>query len=182
MRKNSVPKALLGPMHKLFVFTMGGVPASKETGKAEDPELRVQEITRKASIKAAAVSGSLALPVGPLGMLTVVPDLVIVWRIQVQMVVDIAAACGYKKKLTQEDLMACLFNSAAAGNSVSRSMATRLSQKVAQTIVGRIAKRASSRLVPLAGAAMVSTYVAMDTKEVARAATEMFNPENEQNN
>ena len=71
----------MGPLHAVIGLVTGGVPVSKEPGKAKRPYERSKEITQKACAKAAAVSGSLALPVGPLGMLTVLPDLVIVWRI-----------------------------------------------------------------------------------------------------
>jgi len=86
----------MGPLHAVIGLVTGGVPVSKEPGKAKRPYERSKEITQKACAKAAAVSGSLALPVGPLGMLTVLPDLVIVWRIQAQMVADIAVAFGHK--------------------------------------------------------------------------------------
>jgi hypothetical protein len=88
MQKTNLPRALMGPLHAFFGFLTGGMPVSKEPGKAKRPYERAKEITQKACAKAAAVSGGLALPVGPLGMLTVLPDLIIVWRIQAQMVVS----------------------------------------------------------------------------------------------
>lgn len=196
----------MGPLHAVFGLMTGGVPKTNETGKAKRPYERSKEITQKACAKAAAVSGGLALPVGPLGMLTVLPDLVIVWRIQSQMVVDIAAAFGHKKPLTEEDLMTCLFRHVAgtavreyersipiehedkSGKSMldildrftrsgSRDVAVRLGKQIGQVVLERVAKRAASRIVPLAGAAIVSAYAAMDTKEVARTAVEIFSGE-----
>ena len=196
----------MGPLHTVFGLVTGGVPKTNETGKAKRPYERSKEITQKACAKAAAVSGGLALPVGPLGMLTVLPDLVIVWRIQSQMVVDIAAAFGHKKPLTEEDLMTCLFRHVAgtavreyersipieheekSGKSVldlldrftrsgSRDVAVRVGKQIGQVVLERVAKRAASRIVPLAGAAIVSAYAAMDTKEVARTAVELFSGE-----
>lgn len=206
MQKNSLPRALLGPLHAAFGFVTGGIPESKEPGKAKRPFDRSKEITQKACAKAAAVSGGLALPVGPLGMLTVLPDLVLVWRIQAQMVVDIAAAFGHNKPLTEQDLMTCLFSHVAGTamreyeraipiehddrsaqsildlidrftRSGSRDLAVRVSKQIGQAVIERVAKRAASRIVPLAGAAIVSAYAALDTKEVARTAVEMFSGE-----
>lgn len=203
MQKSNLPKALVGPLHAVFRLVTGGIPESKEAGKAKRPYDRAKEITQKSCAKAAAVSGGLALPVGPLGMLTVLPDLVIVWRIQSQMVVDIATAFGHKKPLTEEDLLTCLFSHVAGtamreyersipldqkektGKSVldlldrftragSRDVAVRVSKQIGQAVFERVAKRAASRIVPLAGAAIVSAYAALDTKEVARTAVEMF--------
>jgi len=196
----------MGPLHAVFSLVTGGVPKTNEPGKSKRPYERSKEITQKACAKAAAVSGGLALPVGPLGMLTVLPDLVIVWRIQSQMVVDIAAAFGHKKPLTEEDLMTCLFRHVAgtavreyersipieheekSGKSVldlldrftrsgSRDVAVRVGKQIGQVVLERVAKRTASRIVPLAGAAIVSAYAAMDTKEVARTAVEMFSGE-----
>lgn len=206
MQKTSLPKALVGPLHAVFGLVTGGVPKTNETGKAKRPYERSKEITQKACAKAAAVSGGLALPVGPLGMLTVLPDLVIVWRIQSQMVVDIAAAFGHKKQLTEEDLLTCLFRHVAgtavreyersipieheekSGKSMldlldrftrsgSRDVAVRVGKQIGQILLERVANRTASRIVPLAGAAIVSAYAAMDTKEVARTAVEMFSGE-----
>ncbi|HEX4856626.1 MAG TPA: hypothetical protein VFV28_07420, partial [Limnobacter sp.] len=203
MQKTHLPRALIGPLHALLGVVTGGVPQAKEPGRARRPYDRSREITQKACAKAAAVSGSLALPVGPLGMLTVLPDLVLVWRIQAQMVVDIAAAFGHEKPLTEEDLATCLFSHVAgtavrefeksipieqtpqSGNfmldmldnvtrSGGRDVALRVTRQVGQALVQRFAKRTVSRLMPLAGAAIVSTYAALDTKEVARTAVEMF--------
>jgi len=196
----------MGPLHAAFGLVTGGVPESKEPGKAKRPYDRSKEITQKACAKAAAISGGLALPVGPLGMLTVLPDLVLVWRIQAQMVADIAVAFGHKKPLTEEDLMTCLFSHVAgtalreyersipldheekSGKTVldlidrftrsgSRDVAVRVSKQIGQVIFQRVAKRTTSRIVPLAGAAIVSAYAALDTKEVARTAVEMFSGE-----
>src|SRR5262252_1940785 len=63
---------------------VAGVPPSREktTGAPGDA---AKVIARKAASRAAAVSGALALPPGVLGLLTVVPDLVAIWRIQAQM-------------------------------------------------------------------------------------------------
>lgn len=206
MQKTNLPRALVGPLHAAFGLVTGGVPETRETGKSKRPYDRSKEITQKACAKAAAVSGGLALPVGPLGMLTVLPDLVLVWRIQSQMVVDIAAAFGHKKPLTEQELITCLFSHVAgtavreyeraipleheerSGNSMldlldrftrsgSRDIAVRVSKQIGQAVFERVAKRTASRIVPLAGAAIVSAYAALDTKEVARTAVEMFSGE-----
>ncbi len=58
-------------------------------------------LARDAAQKAALVSGSLALPPGPLGMLTVLPDLLLIWKLQRQMVADIFALHGRTAELTR---------------------------------------------------------------------------------
>ena len=203
MRKTRLPKFLISPFYRLLGLVSGGMPVSSESGEAKRPYDRSREITQKACIKAAAVSGGLALPVGPLAMLTVLPDLLIVWRIQAQMVADIAVAFGHKQPLTEQELATCLFKH-VAGNAVreyersipleheqklsaslldlferftgsgSRDVAVRVSKQLAQIIIQRVAKRTASRIIPLAGAVVVSAYAALDTREVARTAVELF--------
>ncbi|HEX4917899.1 MAG TPA: hypothetical protein VFV43_08390 [Limnobacter sp.] len=205
MQKNGLPRAILGPLHTVMGMVTGGVPQTTESGQAKRPYERSKEITQKACAKAAAISGGLALPVGPLGVLTVLPDLVLIWRIQAQMVVDIATAFGHKQPVSQQDLMHCLFNHVAgtaireyersiplehatsqrsildwidtATRSGGRDVAVRVSKQVGQVILKRVAQRTASRIMPLAGAAIVSAYAALDTKEVARTAVEYFSGE-----
>ena len=66
-----------------------GVPESREHA-VDRPANAAKTLARKAAARAAAMSGALALPPGVFGMLTVLPDLIAIWRIQSQMVVDIA--------------------------------------------------------------------------------------------
>ena len=89
------------------------IPHSEEIS-SETPLARASAIARAAAVKAALVSGTLSLPPGPAGWLTIVPDLMGVWKIQTQMVADIAAAFGQQAFLTREQMLYCLFRHAAA--------------------------------------------------------------------
>src|SRR5262245_57006460 len=70
------------------------------------PEARAREIARHASRKAALLAGGLALPPGPLGYITILPDLVGIWKIQAQMVADIAGT--WRQELSQQGTDALL--------------------------------------------------------------------------
>ncbi|MBR5024025.1 MAG: hypothetical protein IKX48_03085, partial [Victivallales bacterium] len=59
-----------------------------------DPDKRVEILTRQAALKAATVSTSLSIPAGFTGVLTSIPDIAAVWRIQAQLVSDIACTYG----------------------------------------------------------------------------------------
>ncbi|HEX7733031.1 MAG TPA: hypothetical protein VF415_10315, partial [Rhodanobacter sp.] len=61
------------------------IPDSK-VGGAVDPRAQARQLAGRAAQRAALTAGSLALPPGPLGWLTVLPELVTIWRIQAQMV------------------------------------------------------------------------------------------------
>lgn len=170
----------------------GRVPATHETAAA-DPHKRARAITRKAALKAAAVSGGLALPPGLAGLLTLLPDLALVWRLQAQMVADIAGAFGQAPTLSREQVLYCLFEHSAAQTlqdivarvgeryvvrrttlGTWRGVATRLGVKLARESVDR----SLTRLLPLVGAAGVALYAYRDTKQVGATALEVFRREN----
>src|SRR5260370_35221265 len=98
------------------------VPATRQ-GKAEDPAAAARTLARKAAARAAALSGALALPPGVLGLMTVLPDLVAIWRIQAQLVSDISGLYGRQMQLTRTHMLYCLFRHAA--NQLARDVAVR---------------------------------------------------------
>jgi len=153
------------------------------------PEVEAEELARKAAQRAAIVSGSLALPPGPLGMLTVLPDIYVIWRIQRQMVADIFGLYVRTAELTRTHMLYCLFRPAAS--QVLRDVAVRAGQRVVlqqlsgsalkgalarvgASVTQRLAGTAASRWVPLAGAAAVASYAYWDTLQVAKTARRLL--------
>ncbi len=63
------------------------IPASR-VGDSDTPKLRANQLANRAAQRAALTAGSLALPPGPIGWLTVMPELVAIWKIQAQVVSD----------------------------------------------------------------------------------------------
>ena len=158
----------------------------------ETPELRAREIINRAAVKAALVSGSLALPLGPAGMVTIIPDLLVIWRLQGRMIVDISSTYGKKVSLTREQMLFCLFKHAAAQafrdvviRIGERYLVKQTSLRVIQQIIHRIAPKitqrvlgkAISRWLPLVGSAAVGVYAYRDTVEVGKTAVELFSSE-----
>jgi hypothetical protein len=174
-----------------IVAVVSRVPETRETPVA-DPDARVRELVRAAARRAAAVSGGLALPPGPLGVLTLVPELIAIWRIQAQLVADIAGARGRTGSLTREQMLYCLFRHAAS--QVLRDVVVRVGQRAIvhrltvstlQTVASRLGMqlsrqliaKAAGRWVPGLGAAAVAAYAWWDTERVARAADDLFSRE-----
>lgn len=112
------------------------IPASSEN-RVVDAATRARKLTTRAALKAATISGSLALPPGPLGLVTVLPDLYAVWRVQAQLVLDIAAVHGQTAFLSRETMAWCVFRHAAA--QVVRDVVTRVGERV---VVNRNGNRA----------------------------------------
>ena len=167
---------------------LGDVPSTKET-IASDPVKRARQVAIKASAKAAAVSGTLALPPGPLGMLTIIPDLIAVWKIQGQMVADIAGAFGKQEFLSQEQMLYCLFKHAAAQalrdivvrvgerllvRRTTLQIMQRSLQKIGVRITQRLAGKSVARWLGPLAALGVAGYAYYDTAKIAETAIEFF--------
>lgn len=167
---------------------LGQVPSSDEYA-SHSPREQSRRIAAAAAAKAALTAGSLALPPGPLGLLTVLPELVTVWRIQAKMVADIAAAYGHTAELSREHMLYCLFRHTAAqalrdlvARAGERLLVRKTSARVLRTIAGKIGVRLTrrvlgeglSRWLPVLGAVGVGGYAYFDTAQVARTAIEMF--------
>lgn len=148
-----------------------------------------EEIARTTAKKAALLSSSLSLPPGPAGMLTVLPDLYLIWRLQRQMVSDIFGLYGRSAELTRVHMLYCLFRHLAS--QVARDFVVRTGERLivqrlssgalskALTALGsrltqRVTGGAASRWVPLVGAAAVGAYAYWDTLQIAKTAGQLL--------
>ena len=145
-----VQRAILG--------VLSHIPSTREP-HGTSPVTRARAIAKVAARKTATVSGSLSLPPGPAGWLTIIPDLTLVWKIQSQMVADIAGAFGKESVLSRQQMVYCLFRHMAAHT------------------VRRAAFRGVSRWLPVIGAAGVAGYAYYDTMRVADTTIELFRSE-----
>ena len=174
-----------------IIDLLGRLPQTTESASAT-PRARAAAIADSAARKAALVSGTLALPPGPLGWLTVLPELYAIWKIQAQMVADIAGTFGRRWQLTREQMLFCLFRHAAAqafrdiavqvgerwliqaaGLASVRTAARKIGVKLTERGIGR----GLARWLPVVGAMGVGAYAWYDTRKVARTAIELFSME-----
>ncbi len=161
-------------------------PGCKVSPRPQDDASRAIEA---AATKAALAAGTLALPAGPLGWATIAPEMMAVWHIQRQLVADIAALYGRSAELGPAQMMWCLFRHTAAQalrdlsvrvgeRIIVRPAAQALLQRVAAAVGVHVGKQAAgrvlSRWVPLVGAAGVGAYAWWDTRQVGRAALQLF--------
>jgi hypothetical protein len=152
--------------HRLVEAILELLSKVPDTDRHEEsvPAKVAREISRRAAAKAAATAGSLAIPPGPLGWLTIVPELLAVWKIQAQMVSDLAGVYGKTASLTKEHMAYCLFRHTAA--QALRDIAVRVGQ--------RAVRGTMARWLPVAGAVGVGAYAFYDTRQVAATAIELF--------
>ncbi len=159
---------------------------------APNPKHRARQLAERAAWKAAGVSATLSIVPGPLGVLTIVPALMEIWRIQRQLVSDIAACYGQSPRLTRTVMVYCLFRHGSAtvfketvvqlgGRLLVReaSLATfqKLIEKVSLNVTQRVIGQFISRWLPLVGSAAIGAYTYHDTKRVAATAIDTFEKE-----
>jgi uncharacterized protein (DUF697 family) len=177
-----------GGLGELLLQLVTNIPAS-DGETSPTPVAAAERVIRDAAWKAAGTSGMLALPPGPLGLATILPDLMAIWRIQQQMVADIARVFGKEAVLTREVMAYCLFKHGAAllvrdlviragERYLIRPVALRalagILQKVGVATTQKALGRIASRWVPVLGALAVAAYARWDTQQVGRTAVEMF--------
>ena len=170
---------------------LGGVPRST-LSPSDRPAEDSQRLMRRAAGKAGLAAGTLALPLGPLGWLTLLPEMTTVWRIQARLVADIAALHGKPQALSPEALLYCLFRHTTG--SLLRDLVVRvgerslvqraslralqlLAARIGASVMRRLAGKGLARWVPVAGAVGVGAYAAWDTRQVAATAIELFSSE-----
>jgi hypothetical protein len=191
----NVPAVVVPPEHnrvtQAILDFVSSVPDSKVDSSDDAKEL-ARKLGSRAAQRAALTAGSLALPPGPLGWLTVLPELIAIWKIQGQMVSDIAAAYGRHATLGREQMLWCLFRHTAAqafrdlvvrmgDRLVFRRMSHGLAQRVAKQIGVKLTQRTVgeglSRWLPVVGALGVGAYAYYDTGQVAATAIALFSGE-----
>lgn len=175
-------------LESLLLEIVEDIPHSSKQ-KAAVPESAARVLGGGAARDAALLTGAFAIPGGPLGLITILPDLVSVWRRQAQLVADIAAVYGKSARLDRELMMYCLFKHVSgdavrdilvrAGHraAVSRGTAVAI-YRVAGAVAGALVQRLTGRFLvtwlPMLGAASVAAYTYRDTKRVAATASAQF--------
>lgn len=163
---------------------IGNIPESN-LKKSKNASSDSRKLTKSAARRSFATAGALALPPGPLGWLTITPELLAVWKIQTQLVADVAALHGKQSTLTSEQMIYCLFRHTAAQvirdlvvrvgeRTLVRSASLRVMKRMLEAIGIKIAQRSIgkgiARWLPLVGAAGVAGYAYYDTNQVGKTA------------
>jgi hypothetical protein len=155
----------------------------------ENSDDKINKLIRQAAIKASAVSATLSVPAGVTGVLTSIPDIAAIWRIQAQLVSDIAATYGKFAQLSREAMVWCLFRHSAAQlvrdiavRTGSRIVVQKLSLAALEALLKKIGLKISTKLlgkialraIPAIGAIGNGAYSFYDTYEVGKTAAAYF--------
>lgn len=180
-----------GRVTRAILDFISQIPDSKVHSQ-RNPDAEARRLAHRAAQRAALTAGTLALPPGPLGWLTILPELISIWKIQAQLVSDIAAAYGKHAELGREQMLWCLFRHTSA--QAFRDLVVRLGDRlifrrvsygviegIAKQIGVKVTQRALgeglSRWMPIIGAVGVGGYAYYDTRQVAATAIAMLKSE-----
>lgn len=176
------------PIGQALLSLIGKVPSSTEPA-SKAPMDDARKSANAAAAKAALAAGALALPPGVVGWLTILPEMMGVWKIQRQLVADIAAIYGKHATLTPEQVVYCLFQHTAAQGVRDlvvrvgqRTLVRRASPILIRTITRRVgaklaqkaAGKGVARWIPVVGAVGMGAYAYYDTAQVAATAIDLF--------
>jgi uncharacterized protein (DUF697 family) len=158
----------------------------------QPPKQVIEQLVQNASFKTGLASATCSLPPGPFGILTILPELLVIYRIQGQLIKDIAAIYGKDVHVTRELLLYCMFKH--GGAQVFRKIIQETSLKILirpttvrafQSVMERlglmisktIIRKQFARWIPLGGAVFTGTFAYFDTKKVGSTAVELFSKE-----
>ncbi len=153
-----------------------------------DP-VRLQSYVQRTALKTASLSAALSIPGGVTGVVSMVPEIAAIWRLQAQMVGSIAHAYGYEKNPGREQMIWCMFRQFGygvvskyvfqkGGTYVVKQMNTKVFQNAVQAIGVSVLKnqggRAASRVIPLAGSLASGALSYRDTHRVGKNALRLY--------
>jgi hypothetical protein len=151
--------------------------------KVYSDDLFISKLIKRYATKCAVISSGLAIPSGPLGFLTLIPDLFIIWHIQKSMVEEIASFYNMEADFTKKAMIYCLFRQSVG--QVSRDVVVRSAQRMSMRffssrwfrrlimrtglkVSATFFTKATARFIPVAGAIGVGLYSYYDTIKVAK--------------
>jgi len=149
---------------------------------------QAQSIVDSYALKCASVSGFASLAPGPLGMLTIIPDLIIVLRLQTEMLAKLSVAYNKEKVISKELVLFMLFQSVGvsgikfvvvkSAQVVVKRASARLLQRIVSMMGGRVLQRtagqAVARWIPGLGAAAMAIWVRYMTRKIGSEAMHLL--------
>lgn len=168
-----------------FVDLLMSFAPSNVTDSGQSPE----DLTSTASWKAFGISTAAALPPGPIGWATIVPELIAVTKIQMNLIYSIAAHHGKQGKLNSTLVVLIFANEAglAVGRQLVKKAGTKvivralgskavrpIAQKVAARIGARITQKAVGRWIPFVLAPVFGAFSKSMTTNIGREADKLL--------
>jgi hypothetical protein len=175
---------------RLFEF-LTGIEAyeSPYAETVSSPEDMIENLTNSAALKTASLSAALSLPVGIFSIVTILPELFLIYRIQGQLIKDIASLYGKEAFVTKELLIYCMFKQTSLHlvERIIEDIGTKiiirpstlkflesLLQKIGIQVSKKIFKGSVLKFLPVFGAILTGGLTYLDTKYISSTAVGMF--------
>jgi hypothetical protein len=157
-----------------------------EIGDASGP---VEEMIDEAARRGFQISTALGLVPGPLGMATILPEVAVLARLQINLIRRIALHHGKENKVNKELVLLIMANATgvAAGEIMLRRVGTTLvlksvntrviramARKVGTGMVDLAVKRAIGRWIPLVTAPLFGHFSRSLTRRIGKEADKLF--------
>ncbi|MEM7181671.1 MAG: hypothetical protein AAF518_12205 [Spirochaetota bacterium] len=157
-----------------------------------EPSVIIKELTKKAAWKLSFISAGLALPPGYAAYATVLPEILLLYRVQGHLVKDIAALYGKEQQVTQELLLYCLFQKSQKYflKNIVKEFSTRtiirpmtfhavesLVFRISERIANRYLRHSVSKFIPFSGLVLSSGKTYVDTLAIGKRSQEIFSKE-----
>lgn len=151
-------------------------------------QAEISRIIEAYSYKNAAIVGMLNIVPGPLGLITVIPEIILVVRNQLAMIYDISAAYQQDKVINKE-LLAGIFASSLGvrtlefltiqgGKVLVKRSSLRIFQQIminlGTNITQKLVKQQITRFLPGIGTVLMATWAKYSTKTVGKKASEIL--------
>jgi len=147
-----------------------------------------QSIVKEYTLKCGSVSFVAGLPPGPWGMLTIIPDIVMVLRLQTEMLAKLSVAFNKEKVVSKELVLYMLFQGVGAagisfvtvkvGQLIVKRASTRIIQRMVAMLGGRILQRAvaraAARYIPIIGPSVMAGWVGYMTRKIGNVAIDLL--------
>ncbi len=155
----------------------------------DEPVGTPEEMIDEAAQKAFNISTSLGLLPGPLGMATVLPEVVALAKLHINLIHRIARHHNRQEQVTREIVLLILANvmGVAVGEvlvrkigttlvirSVDSAVAKRVAQKIGTSMINKAAEKAIGRWIPVLTAPLFGYFSRSLTKKIGREADRLF--------
>lgn len=163
-------------------------PSFSRPGSPEE----VNKMIRKTAVQTSSISAALAIPGGITGVVTVLPEIASIWKLQAQMISNIAASEGKNYLLTREQMLWCMFRQMGYGiikeyvfqkggvyivKRMQHKVFENTLQKVGLGLVTRQGTRMAGKIIPVLGSVSAGALSYYDTIRVGRNAVNLYTKE-----
>lgn len=155
----------------------------------EGSPVKLEAYVQRTALKTASISAALSIPGGITSLVTMIPEIATIWRLQAQMVGSIAQSYGYEKVPGREQMIWCMFRQFGfgvvskyvfqkGGVYVVRQMNSQVFQGAVKAIGVKVLKhqggRAATRIIPVAGSLASGALSFRDTQRVGKNALRLY--------